>query len=281
MARLSIFSLPLELRLTIIDKLAFPDTANLRATCRSFASLIPAQSSHYLDLLAVEDSAWAVKRGCLTCVYCARMRPASAFTEQEKSKKTARAVQFRCCYSCALAYDATGVVLRDRCTPVNHTRTRFSNDKTKVHVDHIERAICKWCHNSFNRWGSRYADREVCTRCFHDNPTELAVHESIRYNKDLIRMEHKYFQSRHGQRTLGVICNGDEDLTDIRDDEDWLYNLEWDWAPPTVFPVWRGGGRGVVVRKQEEAKNLYFEVQLPQLWTAEYQVQLASLRRIV
>ncbi|KAK7430479.1 hypothetical protein QQZ08_002998 [Neonectria magnoliae] len=246
--------LPPELHHLIIDHLAFPDTAHLRATCRFFASLIPTQSSHYVDLIAAEDSAWAVNQRRLTCVYCARMRRASAFTEKQKAHKP----EYRSCYECVQG----SLDPRDRdftrwswSEPKNYHRTRFTDEHRKLNVDHIETAICQWCHNYFKRWGKQNAGRGVCSGCFHDNAFELGIWENHRLRNDMKRMKTDVLPSLGGHDV--------EEWDDITDEVafDWWRHLEW-IEPPFVIPVWRGGERGVTVRKREEAEHLCFLVTL-------------------
>ncbi|KPM35804.1 hypothetical protein AK830_g10786 [Neonectria ditissima] len=220
--------LPIELHHLIIDTLAFPDTAHLRATCRFLAALIPAQSSHYADLIAAEDSVWAVSRCRLTCVYCARMRRASAFTEKQKAEKP----EYRSCYECQLkdldSFDRQPTRWSWR-APKNHHRTRLTDEPRKLKVDHVETEFCQWCHNVFKRWGRENAGRGVCSGCFHDNGFELGIWENHRLRNDMKRMKTNVVPSLAGHDVEEW-----DDLLDAVYYEWWRY-YEW-IEPPFVIP---------------------------------------------
>ncbi|KAH7165337.1 hypothetical protein EDB81DRAFT_779003, partial [Dactylonectria macrodidyma] len=249
MASSPISRLPLELHHIIIAYLTFPDVPSLRATSRSFASLIPAYSWDYTDLVAAEDSVWAERRRRLACVYCARMRRASAFTEKQK----AGPAEFRACFDCQKQYylkQHWGYEPHE--LPESQYRTRF-NSELKIKVDRVERGICVWCHNSFNRWGKHKAGRGVCAECFHDNPKQSKIFEAHRLHGDLKRIK------SDAVPTMGNL-DGEHwgEILDT-DENGWYYYCEW-LEPPLVVPIWKGGERGVTVRKWEDASDLCFLV---------------------
>ncbi|KAH6991266.1 hypothetical protein BKA56DRAFT_705685 [Ilyonectria sp. MPI-CAGE-AT-0026] len=272
-----ILNLPAELYPLIIDYLVFPDTAHLRATSRFFASLIPTQSSGYLDLAAADDSIWAVRKWRLTCAYCARMRPASAFVEKQKTKSA----HFRSCYDCYEWGSGTpGERIWFSDIPINLHRTRFNNEhrKLKLEVNRREKDICRWCHNVFNRWGSKPASRAVCIECYHETPSNSIILEEHRLWNDLQRMGRDAVPNWHGfdGTDLGVIRG---------DDGEWYFHFLWrdiDWGNgPLITEPWRWGERGVTVMKREEVEKLRSVVrQSPRTygepWTLASAIQLVE-----
>ncbi|KAH7145586.1 hypothetical protein B0J13DRAFT_666077 [Dactylonectria estremocensis] len=250
MASPPISRLPLELHHVIISYLTFPDAPSLRATSRFFASLIPAYSWDYTDLVAAEDSVWAERRRRLACVYCARMRRASAFTEKQK----AGLAEFRACYKCQKQfYEKQHWGFESHELPESQYRTRFNDEERKIKVDRVETGICIWCHNRFTRWGNRNANRGICTGCFHNNPRQSRICEAQRLHGDLKRIK------SDAVPTMGNLDG--EHWGEILDTDETApyYSYEWLW-PPLVIPIWKGGERGVTVRKREDAGDLCFLV---------------------
>jgi protein-arginine kinase activator protein McsA len=241
--------LPTELQLLLVSHLVFPDTAHLRATCSTFASLIPAQLSDYKTLLDAEDGAWARKRNRLTCVFCARMRPSTCFTDAQKAGRR----DWRCCHDCAISY-ADGYTYRvyydiSSTLPRHAHRTNFSPVR-KPQVNGKEKAICKNCHNAFGQWGKLPADRGVCIGCAVENfeQEELGIMQLEGYMKDL--------NKACGRDVLWWPMEWSE-MVVVRGELTWeecgLYGCFCDYCTDEQeLPRWRDGRRGVQVRARTE-----------------------------
>lgn len=243
-----LLDLPPELLNLIVSHLDFPDTNHLRGSCRAFASMIPAQPlPNWEVLVEAEEGAWARKRNRLACVYCARLLPATRFTDMEKS----RSKLWRACAECSrealeelnpgstwtwpnYAGVAAGCMRR---------RTAFSRER-RVEVGR-QRGVCGCCGNAFERWGKMTADRAVCRGCEGDlwerRAGELA--ETNALWRDLLGGDKREFARR-------VYWDFEWELQEAR-----LGFVEWDWGygycpcclDDEPFRGWREGWRGVNV----------------------------------
>ncbi|KAB2579274.1 Cytochrome P450 3A12 [Lasiodiplodia theobromae] len=105
----TLLTLPPELLNLTLSHLRFPDSYHLRATCRLFASLIPAlppaEQPDWRLLLDAEKGRWARKRNRLTCVHCARLLPATRFTDKAKSWRNG---EWRACDACRACPESRG-----------------------------------------------------------------------------------------------------------------------------------------------------------------------------
>ncbi|KAF2663457.1 hypothetical protein BT63DRAFT_430303 [Microthyrium microscopicum] len=96
-------ALPAELQLEVISYLTFKDTVNLRMTGRKYRYFIPAPSHE--QLLAAENSEWAIKKNLFTCCHCLQLRPSTKFADKMISGKRARGYKgapIRFCIECGL-----------------------------------------------------------------------------------------------------------------------------------------------------------------------------------
>ncbi|KAI5458982.1 hypothetical protein BGZ63DRAFT_406301 [Mariannaea sp. PMI_226] len=221
----SFSDLPSELLMVIITYLELPDIVHMQVTCRRFATLIPEQTLDLAGLVASEDSAWALKRRRLACIFCARLRRASAFTDKQKMKKP----KSRCCIECQDAYFQMNGGFGGRGDddyPLNRGRTRLRSEYRKLNIDGLEKGICQSCHNCFDRWGCSNAGRGICKECFLDHNRESRMAEANRLAHDL----------RHiGQQGYGNWASDEfdgEDFDAIRDNREfeWCYWYWWDWV---------------------------------------------------
>jgi hypothetical protein len=92
-----------ELQLEVIDHLSFQETAYLRMTSHVYLDLI--HKPTLSELLAAENSEWAVNKGIFTCCHCLRLRQSTKFSESMITKKRARGhsrAALRFCIECGL-----------------------------------------------------------------------------------------------------------------------------------------------------------------------------------
>jgi hypothetical protein len=92
-----------ELQLEVISHLSFQETAYLRMTSFRYRELIPKPS--LTELLAVENSDWAVRKDIFACCHCLRLRKSIKFSETMIIKKRTRGrsrAAFRFCVECGL-----------------------------------------------------------------------------------------------------------------------------------------------------------------------------------
>ncbi|KAF2135485.1 uncharacterized protein K452DRAFT_293176 [Aplosporella prunicola CBS 121167] len=228
--------IPAELLFLIIADLDFPGLTHLRATCRTFASIIPPQYWDHEVLASADDSLWAVKHNRLTCAWCERMRPATLFTDKQKI----RSASSRACIDCLLPPDYNC----DYIVPKNAHRTCFSRER-KPKMEERKNNICQYCHNVFPRWGCRDALRAVCCECFNEDweTTDKRIREILTVENCLKKIGPGFC---HGQ--------GNEydswDLEVLRStDPDYLGYMAFGccsyWLGDDEIPTWREEWRGV------------------------------------
>lgn len=167
----TLLTLPPELLNLTLSYLHFPDSYHLRATCRLFASLIPglppASQPDWQLLLEAEKGQWARKRNRLACVHCARLLPATRFTDKAKSWRNGA---WRACDECRACPESRGARVlclgewegerRRKCGRMRGSGVR------EVVVGGVEKGVCGCCESAFERWGGRDARaRSLCVGC--------------------------------------------------------------------------------------------------------------------
>jgi hypothetical protein len=98
-----ILRLPVELHLSIIDKLELRENVNFGFTNRYFRSIIKTPS--HSDYLAVESDEWARNRGLFACSGCSRFRRFEEFADDMKKGKCAGGgidAETRLCLNCGV-----------------------------------------------------------------------------------------------------------------------------------------------------------------------------------
>lgn len=238
-----LFRIPTELLFLIIADLDFPGLTHLRATCRTFASIIPPQQWDYEVLASADDSLWAVKHNRLTCAWCERMRPATFFTDKQKIQTAG----YRTCIDCLLPSDDVFYNL-DYAVPKNAHRTCFSRER-KLYVDERKNNICQYCHNAFPRWGCRDAMRAVCCGCFNEewDATDKRIAEVLTVENSLKRIGPGLYCGQASEYSL-------QDLRTLRsyypDYLGWIASSYCSCClPDDEIPAWREGWRGVTITK--------------------------------
>jgi hypothetical protein len=108
--------LPVELHLSIIDKLELHNRVNLAFTNRYFRSIVKPPS--HSDYLGAEAGDWAKNRGLFACSDCACFRRFEEFADDmKKGKRTRGGIEavarlcLRCGAACGLYVPGTPVVI--------------------------------------------------------------------------------------------------------------------------------------------------------------------------
>ncbi|KAH8725769.1 hypothetical protein GQ44DRAFT_615152 [Phaeosphaeriaceae sp. PMI808] len=95
--------LPVELHLSIIDKLAFEDNINLAFTNRYFCSIVKPPT--HRDYLIAEEEDWAKNKELFACGGCARFRRFKEFADDMKKGRRSRGginANARLCLACGV-----------------------------------------------------------------------------------------------------------------------------------------------------------------------------------
>lgn len=153
--------LPVELHLSIIDKLELQDTILLARTNQYFRSIIPTPT--HGDLLKAEADTWARDRGLYACSGCVNLRRFEEFADDMKKGKRSRGgtkATERLCLQCGVA----------RCLYTHGVSIKIYG---RSHV------LCQLC----GRFTDRTARHAVCEACLPGvewPPAHAVEHSSVR-----------------------------------------------------------------------------------------------------
>jgi hypothetical protein len=123
-----------ELQLNVIDHLPFEDAIHLRMTSRKYHSFI-LKPSHQ-QLLAAEQTDWAIGKDLFACCYCLQLRLSTKFSETMISKKRARGrgrASMRFCIECGLS------------VPWKNLSARGYSRGNRIRVKGKDYEVCKNC----------------------------------------------------------------------------------------------------------------------------------------
>lgn len=157
--------LPVELHKDIIDLLALPEKVHLKLTGRYFASLIKAAS--HSELLAAENTEWAISRGLFSCMDCVRLRPLDKFADTMRKNKKSRngsEPHKRFCIDCGLRLQLHPKPYQ------NQTEQRYTPG-TEITVQGKPFIFCRYCNKYTDQVGpKRSLACSVCVPKEKSNP---------------------------------------------------------------------------------------------------------------
>ncbi|KAL2840185.1 hypothetical protein BJY01DRAFT_21331 [Aspergillus pseudoustus] len=145
-------TLPPELHLLIASDLSFPERAHLRLTCRYLHTLIAPMK--HTELLAAENTDFAVARDLYACRYCLRLRHRDQFGDRmlrRRRGRRGRDAGRRFCVQCGLL-------------PREGGEARYGPG-AKVTLKGVAYVLCRECGGLRVARVLRGAVLEVCENC--------------------------------------------------------------------------------------------------------------------